>query len=160
MRTVATKKTDTRTAGRLQREMLALAESFIPAEDMDATVRTLVVGGRVRLPDRRTHYEVKTGKGLVTLDGYSTGGTYHSLTVHNNGQCTVVHDGARTSYPGMLMDISRNNSEFFDSESWTLSIYVTSEPGWAPVAGFLSGEFGSNAPANAWEAEGGHYEKN
>ena len=160
MKVIATKKTDIDTAKLLQSEMLRLALGFFSPENYGYVCAQRLRGLPIELPVRYARYHILGAPEGTALYGTTSGGTYHSLTVRKDGLCTVVHEGARTSYPGLLMDISLKNPKFFDSENgWGLEIYETSEPNRAPVAGFLRGKFGSNAPANAREAEGGTLEK-
>lgn len=87
--------------------------------------------------------------------GSTCGGHYHWIGIYND-MIRVVHEGARTSVPGNAMDLiyEYKDAGVFDSADWTIEKYETSQPDWAPVAGFLFGKFGQDdKPANAFEAD-------
>lgn len=88
-----------------------------------------------------------------SIGGNSSGGGFHEMKVVDN-TITVTHDGSRGSFPGLLMEIVYDNRQFFQSENgWKLETYITSEPTWAPVVGFLFGQFGKTGPSNQREAD-------
>ena len=148
MKVVATKKTDPKTAKRLQREIIKISQKFFTYKEWSHVASQLSnIEVLVELPNYYAYYYTCITPEGMALYGTSSGGTYHALIVRNNGRCTVVHEGSRTSYPGLLINIVHNNSEFFNSENkWKLEIYKTSKPSLAPIAGFLLGKFGNSAP--------------
>lgn len=144
MKLVAIKKITSHEFGKLLNDATSVVASLKTSVN-DAGVISII--------GRYTDYQcVVSEDGSCVLSGRSTSGTYHELKIMHDS-VTVVHDGNRGSFPGLLSDMILKNKEFFQSENgWKITEYSTSVPSWAPCAGWLLGKFGSTAPATAEEA--------
>jgi hypothetical protein len=102
-----------------------------------------------------------SGRNTVTFPEPNTllltgnaGSGQHTLSINvATGELVVTHDGRRRSFPGNAQALLPDFWwELNRAEDWTLVEYRSSQPGWAAVAGFLSGKKGSG-PENLEEWE-------